>query len=151
MPYPQENLVSSSRSISARAASSNLTFSTLASSMATWLWKNNLETTYAIKVYFFYLWITQILIHCIWSTFNIVHGNLGGKDVAIIAFKKGNKSNIMKQLPEISSFKLYCLCTYFVIIECLILNLKEYYQRPQNLFWLCVLNLNKPFCNGFTN
>ena len=35
---PIHNLISSSRSISPRAASSNLTFSTLASFMATWLW-----------------------------------------------------------------------------------------------------------------
>ena len=88
MPYPQENLVSSSRSISARAASSNSTFSTLTSSMATWLWRNKLETIYAIKVYHLHLWIAQILIQCHWSTFDILHGNLGRKDEAKIAFKK---------------------------------------------------------------
>ena len=41
--------------------------------------------------------------------------NLGGKDEAIIAFKKGNNSNIMKQLRSLSAiYDIYMRHSFLV-------------------------------------
>ena len=84
----------------------------------------------------------ETIVVIIWTIWYIYMRHSFSVASLIFPTVRPNSHELKQWVQPRSSFKLYCLCIYFVKIGCLILDLKENYQKAQHykigLFWYCV-------------